>query len=261
MTRAIRRIAGLLTAASLAYVGLSAPRAEAYDISVSASIVASKCVTGIKWQGKSKSAKGLWPGYIPTQPNGTLKVCVHKLKLKDKDKKADYYATEVVTTVTLSKSHKAAVKKGASEYFGSSPFTLVTSSSKSAISSVYGGTPSIRRTAGSVNVSAGFGLGPFSISSSSKLNVYTAVARSTLAKGQAAWRGDDISNLKTLSVIYAQKVSTKGSSKAPKMVVSLAVPYYVYHWSRHLTRVHGYSYYAYSPDRTLVKVDPVTIIL
>lgn len=255
------RFAGVLVTTALISTGLIAPRAMAYNISVSASIVSAKCVTGIFWQGGAQPADGFWPGYIPTQPNGKVKICATKLKLKDKDKKADYYAVEVQMTVTPSRSHKAAVKNGASAFFGKSPFILVASSSKSAVNHVYSATPSIRRKLGSVDVSAAFGLGPFSISASSKLNVFTAVTRSRVTKGQAEWRGSQLGDIKKLSVIYAQKVSTRSSSKAPTMLVNVGVPQVIYRWKKVLTSAHGYPYYAYVPGSTITKVRGVSITL
>lgn len=261
MKKAILRFAGILVATALISIDLMAPKAMAYNISVSASIVSAKCVTGIFWQGKAKPADGHWPGYIPTQPNGRVKICATKLKLRDKDKKADYYAVDVQMTVTYSKSHKAAVKKGASSFFGQSPFILVASSSKPAVDKVYSATPSIRRKLGSVNVSASFGLGPFSISASSKFNAFTAVTRSRVTKQQAEWRGSEIADIKKLSVIYAQKVSTKPSSKAPKMVVNVGVPQVIYRWTKQLASAHGYAYYAYVPGSPITTVRGVSIVL
>lgn len=253
------RLTAVIAALTVGTAMLPAQPAEAYQISVPATILGSTC-TNAKgtWRGRVQAYQGLWPGYQPVQPTGTFKFCVVKLRLKDSDKKGDYYALDTTTTFKTSASFKNAVKSGAANFFGTEPFNVQAKSYELAINNVYDATPNIVEGAWADGVTAGFSIGPISISSASQLDRFTTVKRVSLSRTYAQWDGSHASDVSKLETVYSMKVKErKKGQKAPVMTGTLVAPWITYTWKKFTAYAHGYPYTAYRPDQTTTYVKTI----
>lgn len=255
-TRTRALLAGLL----LVIASLQPTRAQAYAVSVPVTILSSTCTSGkATWRGEVQSFQGYWPGYQPIQPTGKFQLCVVKLKLKDSDKRGDYYALDVTTTFTPDASYQEAVQDGASNFFGPEPFNVRNASSEAAIDNVYDATPNLVQSTSAGGVTASFAIGPISISSASQLDAYTTVTRTSLTSTHAEWAGPYASSVSKLETVYSVKVKQrKKGQAAPVMSAILTAPYVTYRWKTFTAYAHGYPYTAYCPAQTLSSTKTIT---
>ncbi len=237
--RAIRTIASV-AAMGLTFALLSSPTADAYDASVAVSVVASKCSTKQSWTGEVRpNSAGLWAGYKVTQPKGSYKFCAYKLKLKDKDKKGDYYAYNATLRATQNPYSQNDL-----EYFADSKLSMTIISGTNAIDHVYDATPTItKRTAGPVSVSVG--VGPISISMDSVFERSGKLTKNTETKKSASWSTNRVGDFEEIEVVYAQKVK---NGVSPKVTFHLVSPDVAYKWTSFRTTAHGYPYTAWKPS-------------
>ncbi|GAB3103531.1 hypothetical protein GCM10027054_36660 [Isoptericola nanjingensis] len=186
---------------------------------------------------------GYYPGYKPHGAGGTVKYCTWKYRLKDSDKSADYYISEI--TSTWSKTQNAS-----SGFSGrSGGWAQRVASTQAARSNVYSATPTFSRsrTGCGTAFSVGYSFAGFSISLPQKIGCSTTVKRTSLSTTAARWAHGDAAIIKKTDLSYSQKVT---NGKVPKYTFSTSRPGYTYSWTKVKQTAHGSTYTGYKPKAT-----------
>jgi len=214
--RAVRALAVVTIPALVAVV--AATPSEAASISPGAKIVKSACTSQssqIPYAGGYKY-DGVWPS---RWASGKVYVCYTKYRLTDADPKADYYALVVTSHWTYS--------SGARSY--PARMYQFIASNTAAISNVYGSTPSFTGSKScSSAISVGFGVGPFSISTSPTLCKSYKVTRTAYTSSRSNWTSTQAGGLKTVETVFSEKVK---NGKVPLFEAHVAIPQYKHYWT------------------------------
>ncbi|WGL52221.1 hypothetical protein P5P86_20000 [Nocardioides sp. BP30] len=228
---------------------VAVPHAEALPVSVPATVVSSGCSGALGYREGIGSGKvsNLYPGYKAHGAGGTVTYCTWKFRIKNADKTADYYLTEVREAFAKTQSADA----GFAGNDGS--WAVRVTSSLAAKTNVYNATPTYKKTVvkGCPSVSAGYSFYGFSISLGQTLCATTTVTRADLTRSGAAWRSAHASEMKVADLTFSQKVK---DGKVPKFTFNATRPAYAYTWTPVKQTTHGYSYTGYKPTvkRTLL---------
>lgn len=232
-----------------------APAHATLPPSVSASIVASKCGAWTTWKGAvNPTVQGHLPGFKPKGHSGKVRTCVYKYKLKDSNKKYDYYIFDATREFTSR-------KKGSEGFAGKTPWTTSMSVTAKAQGGEYSATKTFKKPVTKAKFGVGFSFAGFSFSLPIELNGSTTVKRASVNATYAKWQGDSAYQSKLVTLAYGTKVLAYKKGYHPKVTVMTWEPNYSYEFQKTTGSAGGYSYPAYKIKKTLSTSKVTTIMI
>lgn len=245
-----------LSSVALIAGGSMLPAHATLPPTVSATIVASKCGSWTTWTGAItvKGPQGALPSFKPKGHTGQVRTCVYKYKLKDSDKKFDYYIADVTREF---KSRK----KGSEYWATKSPWSTTVSVNAAAQGGQYTATKTFKKPFTKAKFGVGFSFAGLSLSLPIELNGSTTVTRNSANSTSAKWTGDSAYQSKLVTLAYGTKVKAMKKGKHPKVTVKVTEPNYKYEFKKTTGSARGYSYPAYTIKKTISSSRTATLTL